>query len=133
MSFPDERVLQLHAERERQAGPLRVDAEDYSTDVLAAKTLNFIDGPNGTTPFFAYLATALPHDSYQQPRATRMQFKNEPIPHSPAFNEADMSDKPSWWRHLAPRKTRDIDNARRKEYASLLAVDDAVKSIFQTP
>ena len=106
--------------------------KDYSTDVLAAKTLNFIKAANGTTPFFAYLATRSPHDGYQPAVRYADAFKIEPIVHTAAFNEPDMSDKPSWWRHLEPRKTPDIDNARRKQYASLLAVDDAVKSIFGT-
>jgi len=106
--------------------------KDYSTDVLAAKTLKFIDASNGTTPFLAYLATRSPHDGYQPAVRYANAFKTEPIPHTAAFNEADMSDKPRWWRHLAPRKTPDIDGARRQQYASLLAVDDAVKEIFHT-
>jgi len=105
--------------------------QDYSTDVLAAKTIKFIKQSDGTTPFFAYLATRSPHDGYQPAVRYADAFKNEPIVHTPAFNEVDMSDKPTWWRNLAPRKLPDIDNARRKQYASLLAVDDAVKGIFQ--
>jgi N-acetylglucosamine-6-sulfatase len=106
--------------------------QDYSTDVLAAKTINFIKAANGTSPFFAYLATRSPHDGYQPAVRYADAFKNEPIVHTAAFNEPDMSDKPSWWGNLAPRKVQDIDGARRKEYASLLAVDDAVKGIFAT-
>jgi N-acetylglucosamine-6-sulfatase len=106
--------------------------EDYSTDVLAAKALNFLKQADATKPFFLYLATRAPHDSYTPAPRYVGRFKDEPVVHSANFNEPDMSDKPAWWRALTPRKLPDIDNARRKEYASLLAVDDAVKEIFST-
>src|SRR5206468_1380341 len=60
------------------------------------------------------------------------RFATEPIPHAPSFNEPDMSDKPSWWQARTPVKVPDIDNGRRKAYASLLGVDDLVKSVFDT-
>jgi N-acetylglucosamine-6-sulfatase len=106
--------------------------KDYSTDVLARKSVDFIKRADGKTPFFLYLSTRSPHDGYQPAVRYANRFKDEPIQHTANFNEADMSDKPSFWRKLAPRKTPDIDNARRKEYASLLAVDDGVESIFDT-
>jgi N-acetylglucosamine-6-sulfatase len=105
---------------------------DYSTDVLARKSIDFLKRSAGGKPFFLYLSTRSPHDGYTPAVRYANRFENEPIPHSPSFNEADMSDKPAWWRKLALRKVADIDGARRKEYASLLAVDDAVKSIFDT-
>jgi len=106
--------------------------KDYSTDVLARKSIDFIKGAKAGTPFFLYLSTFSPHDGYTPAVRYANRFKNEPIRHTASFNEADMSDKPAWWRALAPRKMPDIDNARRKQYASLLAVDDAVKAIFGT-
>ena len=104
--------------------------QDYSTDVLAGKALAFLKQANGSKPFFLYLATRSPHSGYVAAPRYEGRFKDEPIRHSPNFNEPDMSDKPAFWRALEPRKTPDIDNARRKEYASLLAVDDAVKKLF---
>ena len=61
-----------------------------------------------------------------------MRSRTQPIPHTAGLQRA---------RHVrqaaaggGPRTAQDpdIDNARRKQYASLLAVDDAVKEIFQT-
>ena len=106
--------------------------QDYSTDVLAGKALAFLKQVDTSKPFFLYLSTRAPHSGYAAAPRYVGRFKDEPIPHSPNFNEPDMSDKPAFWRALAPRKTPDIDNARRKEYASLLAVDDAVKELFAT-
>jgi N-acetylglucosamine-6-sulfatase len=130
-SFPDGAYYNYTLNENGKLVHYGSEPKDYSTDVLAAKTLDFINAADGTTPFFAYLATRSPHDGYQPAVRYANAFKDEPIPHTAAFNEADMSDKPSWWRALAPRKTPDIDNARRKEFASLLAVDDAVEEIFQ--
>lgn len=106
--------------------------QDYSTDVLAGKALDFLQRADGTKPFFLYLSTRAPHDSYAAAPRYVGRFKDAPIVHTANFNEPDMSDKPAWWQTLTPRQARDIDNARRKEYASLLAVDDAVKQIFGT-
>jgi VCBS repeat-containing protein len=103
---------------------------DYSTDVLAGKAVRFIDQADGRTPFFAYLSVRAPHDGYTPAPRHEGRFSQESISHSPNFNEADVSDKPAWVQALAPRKPRDMDGAQRKADASLLGVDDAVKSIF---
>src|SRR6188768_2332708 len=106
--------------------------QDYSTDVLAGKALDFLQRADGTKPFCRYLSTRAPHDSYAAAPRYVGRFKDATIVHTANFNEPDMSDKPAWWQTLTARQARDIDNARRKEYASLLAVDDAVKQIFET-
>ncbi len=54
---------------------------------------------------FSISSTRAPHDSYAAAPRYVGRFKDEPIVHTADFNEPDMSDKPSWWRHLAPRKT----------------------------
>ena len=106
--------------------------EDYSTDVISREAKDFLDQADAQNPFFLYLATAAPHDGWIAAPRHLGRFATEPIPHAPSFNEPDMSDKPSWWQARTPVKVPDIDNGRRKAYASLLGVDDLVKSVFDT-
>jgi N-acetylglucosamine-6-sulfatase len=132
VSFPDGAYYNYTLNENGRLVEYGSEPRDYSTDVLARKSVDFIKRADGTTPFFLYLSTRSPHDGYQPAVRYADRFMDEPIVHTPSFNEPDMSDKPSWWRALAPRKTPDIDKARHKQYASLLAVDDAVQSIFGT-
>ena len=49
------------------------------------------------------------------------------------FNEADVSDKPTWVQHLVgmgPELIRQQDLDRQHQFESLLAADDAVRDIF---
>jgi N-acetylglucosamine-6-sulfatase len=102
--------------------------EDYSTDVLTGKAVDFVRESAGG-PFFLFLAAKTPHDPYTPAPRHHGSFTGEPIPHSPNFNETDVSDKPRWWQGLSPLKLPDIDIARRGQYANLLALDEAVQSI----
>ena len=132
MSFPDGAYYNYTLNENGTLVKYGSKPQDYSTDVLAGKALDFLERADGTKPFFLYLSTRAPHDSYAAAPRYVGRFKDAPIVHTANFNEPDMSDKPRWWQALAPRQARDIDGARRKEYASLLAVDDAVKEIFGT-
>src|SRR5581483_4561738 len=59
-------------------------------------------------------------------------FADEPLPASPAFDEADVADKPPYVRRLpriTPAVRARIEQIYRAELASLLAVDDLVGRI----
>ena len=120
MSFPDGAYYNYTLNENGRLVRYGSKPQDYSTDVLAGKALDFLKQADRSKPFFLYLSTRSPHDSFAAPPRYVGRFKDEPIPHTPNFNEPDMSDKPAFWRAQTPRKTPDIDNARRKEYASLL-------------
>jgi N-acetylglucosamine-6-sulfatase len=60
-------------------------------------------------------------------------FDNEPLPHPPSFNEADLSDKPAFFRNLSlisPDEEQEITARHRDRLASLLAVDDLVGQVI---
>jgi arylsulfatase A-like enzyme len=112
------------------------DEGDYSTDVLSVQTQEFIDASvDAGEPFFAYVAPKAPHvtlvpaprheHAYDGAKAPRP-------PSSPAFNEKDVSDKPSWIRSL-PRLTTtqiaNIDNKHEGRVETLQAVDDLVEAV----
>jgi N-acetylglucosamine-6-sulfatase len=100
---------------------------DYSTDVLRDKALDFID--RSSEPFFLIYAPRAPHNNWKAAPRHVGHYRNEPVVHPPNFNEPDMSDKPAWWASLTPRNVSNVDGARRKEWDTTLALDDAIKAI----
>ncbi|HET7271741.1 MAG TPA: sulfatase [Rubrobacter sp.] len=109
---------------------------DYKTDVLSRKTNAFISNSvSQGTPFFAYVAPIAPHDPSTPVPRDAHTHDGVNGPRLPSFNEADVSDKPSWIRHL-PRLTSDqisgIDKRHEKRVESLQAVDDLVEGVVDT-
>jgi arylsulfatase A-like enzyme len=107
---------------------------DYSTDVLAAKAVQFVQANAGTSPFFLYFTPYAPHAPATPAPRYAGSFSSIP-PWRPAnFNEADVSDKPAWVQSIAlwsPTKIANQDTFDRKQLECLQAVDDAVGAIVQ--
>ncbi len=124
--------------------------EDYQTDVLAQEADNTIrrfHDEHPDQPWFVSLTPLAPHtggveaggpafweDPVPAPRHAGV-FKDEPISRGPAWNEADVSDKPKEIRDLKPIDAN-FDateiNATRKEYETLQALDEAVEKLVTT-
>jgi arylsulfatase A-like enzyme len=108
------------------------DPADYSTDVYKAHALDFLDAAPADEPFFLYFAPGAPH-APRTPAPRHSTLWNQlPVEHSPAFNEADVSDKPQWVQSRPPlgaAGVKQMDRFRRDQYASLAAVDEAIKAI----
>ena len=123
------------------------DVEDpalYQTDVYARKAVDYINRKApGDAPFFLSVAPLAPHTEAgwaathgdRNPRPAprhRGAFANAPLPMPPSFNEADVSDKPAHIRALpllGNPAIAQITKTYRSRLESLLAVDEAVKSI----
>jgi N-acetylglucosamine-6-sulfatase len=105
--------------------------QDYSTDVLANKAIDFVHRSKPGEPFFLYFAPRAPHNPWIAAPRHVGAFPRETYPKSPNYNEADMSDKPAWWRTQPLQNPGNDDEARRKQYDTLLAVDDAVRAIVR--
>jgi N-acetylglucosamine-6-sulfatase len=121
-------------------------ADDYQADVYARKSVETIRrlAPQAQ-PFFLSVAFLAPHSGgpreADDPRnqATpvpaprhRNRFAAEPLPTTPAFNEADVSDKPLAVRRralLGPQRVAAVTENYRQRLESLLAVDEAVAGI----
>lgn len=117
----------------------------YQTDVLARQAGSFIESSLAkSTPFFLTVATLAPHgekrkiDAPANPRAAprhRHRFRRARFPRTEAFNEADVSDKPSW---VQARPRLDSDTRQRlltryrDRLRSLLAVDEMVADLVAT-
>jgi N-acetylglucosamine-6-sulfatase len=104
---------------------------DYSTTVLADELRSFIG--EGARPFFAVYAPYAPHQPATPAPGDEGAFSDVPLPASPAFDEADVSDKPAFIRAL-PRLSAAAVNAltdrHRDALRSLLAVDRAIGDVI---
>lgn len=104
--------------------------EHYMTDVLAGKGTDFIArAVKDRRPFMLEIATFAPHGPYTPAPRDAGLFPGLKAPRGPAFNEADISDKPAWLSdhpRLRPRQLRKIDTAHRKRAQSVQAIDDLI-------
>ena len=103
------------------------DPEDYLTDVMREKAKTFIsDAVTAGEPFFLYLAFKSPHlPQIPAPRHEGMFQGITPL-RPPSYNEADVSDKPSWVQALAPQDSAELDQIRIDQLEMLQAVDEAI-------
>jgi N-acetylglucosamine-6-sulfatase len=87
------------------------------------------------TPFFLMLATNAPHRPSLHDERYDSWFTDVRVPRTPAYNEADTSDKSEWIRQLAPlseQEQEEYDSIYRDQLRSLKTVDAAIGSIIQT-
>jgi arylsulfatase A-like enzyme len=106
---------------------------DYLNDVLTDKALQVIRTARAAgQPIFLYVLPYTPHSpSVAAPRHEGM-FADARLPRTPAFDEADVSDKPAFIRHLPAldeHQIRRLEDEYRRRLASLQAVDDTVERI----
>jgi arylsulfatase A-like enzyme len=116
---------------------------DYSTDVFARQAKHFIrDSSRGSKPFFLWLGFDAPHTAHASfvkgcsgndpiPPDFKLvkRFRHTPLPRSPAYNEFDVSDKPSDVSGLPRISHHTFDNVRRRFQCTLgadLEVDKAI-------
>lgn len=109
--------------------------EDYLNDVLTEKAVQVIRNASAAAePFFLYVLPYTPHSpSVAAPRHEGM-FAEAQLPRTPAFDEADVSDKPAFIRMIPPLDEEDIgrlEREYRRRLASLQGVDDMVARIVE--
>lgn len=110
------------------------DVSQYSTDVLSQKAVNYINAST-SQPFFLYYVPKAPHGPFDVPTP---RHANDPKCSAvgtstwdrPNFNEADVSDKPSYIKNKAMLNPSIERTHRKKQCEMLQSVDDGVKSIF---
>jgi arylsulfatase A-like enzyme len=121
------------------------DPASYQADVYTRKAVDAVRrlAPGG--PFFLSVAYLAPHSGgpreSDDPRnlATpvpaprhRNRFAAEPLPVTPAFNEADVSDKPAGIRSrrvIPPGRVAAITENYRQRLESLLAIDEGLAEV----
>ncbi|HEV8563758.1 MAG TPA: sulfatase [Actinomycetota bacterium] len=103
---------------------------EYSTDVLTSEAVRFIDA--ASSPFFLYYAPAAPHPPALPPPRYAGEFADLSPWRPPSYNERDPREQPRWLTRLGrlgPTERARLDETRREQYRSLLAVDDGVARI----
>ncbi|HET7142764.1 MAG TPA: sulfatase [Anaerolineales bacterium] len=112
-------------------------ADDYSTDVIKQKSIDFINrNSTDNTPFFLLISVYAPHGpSIPAPRHAAM-FVDLEYPIGPSFNEADVTDKPALIQALTSTGDEtdqyDADNLYRRRAQSLQAVDELVTEVISS-
>lgn len=120
-------------------------AEDYQTDVLSRKAVDYINSRAiSSQPFFLWLTPLAQHvgfindgdtSSFVEPAPRHKgMLSSLPLPQPPSFNEADMSDKPSFIQArpvLDAGAIRYVTKRFQDERESLLAVDDMVANVIE--
>ena len=110
--------------------------EDYGTDVYVRQAKDFVTqaGKDGK-PFFGYIGVYAPHSpATPAPRHDGL-FADSKAPRDPAFNEADVSDKPKYIQDqavLPDAEVKKIDDLYRQRARSLQAVDEGVAGLVDT-
>jgi N-acetylglucosamine-6-sulfatase len=109
---------------------------DYLTDVISRKGQSFIRrSAQAGQPFMLELATFAPHGPFTPAPRDADKFPGLRAPRGPAFNEADMSDKPAWIKDhpkLTPKQITKIDTSFRKRAQAVQAVDKMIGDIEAT-
>jgi N-acetylglucosamine-6-sulfatase len=111
--------------------------EDYITDVILRKSLDFLrrTEANDAQPFFLHITPNAPHRPAEPAARHAGLMPGLKTPHTPNWNEADVSDKPGWLRNaftpFTAQNEADIDQLFRDRVLSMQAVDELVGSVVQ--
>ena len=112
-------------------GTVRRVGSQREFDQFAAQRLRrFIRRHRDTGPWFAVFAPTAPHGPYTPSPKHADDFDGVPWD-PPAFNEADMSDKPTWMRTLPPQDRRLMRQIYEGKLEELQDVDDQVGSVLK--
>ena len=111
--------------------------EDYLTDVLARKGSEFIESAAlaDRKPFLLELSTFTPHAPFTPAPRHARDFPNLRAPRTPAFDESDISDKPTWLaghKTLRARQLSSIDSGFRRRAQSVEAIDELLATLQET-
>ena len=112
-------------------------AQAYLTDVLARKLLRFVGHrAHSRHPFFALFTPLAPHVPATPAPRDASRLVGLPPWRPPSYDEADLSDKTTWWQQLPevfpPSQAASRDAVRQEQLETLLAVDDAVRALLDT-
>lgn len=107
----------------------------YATDHFADLTVTFLETAPADQPYFAMYTPSAPHDPWLPAPRDVGAFAATPVPSPSRRLYNDVRGKPRWIRERPPvthRLAATYRAQRRRERATLLAVDDAVRRIVET-
>jgi N-acetylglucosamine-6-sulfatase len=103
----------------------QLDGQRAADGFAADRLRGFVERHRDTGPWFAVWGPSIPHDPYRPSARHRHDFDGVPWD-PPAFNETDMSDKPSWLRDLPLQDRAEMRRAWEGKLEELQDLDDQV-------
>jgi N-acetylglucosamine-6-sulfatase len=106
--------------------------EEYSTTVFGEAAAQFIRDAPAAKPLFVYYAPYAPHEPDVPANQYASRFQNLPAWRPPNFDQRDVRGMPAYVRKqplLTRRQLMFVAQFRRRQYETLLSVDDEVGSI----
>jgi N-acetylglucosamine-6-sulfatase len=105
-------------------------AVEQDVDHLSRKAVGFVKSrAPSEQPFYLQVSAFEPHLPYFYPKRYAGAYDSKKAPKPPSFNEADVSDKPSYVRNrplLSGAKIKTLDKNYRKRLRGLRGVDDLI-------
>lgn len=118
-------------------GQIMSTSGQFEVDAVKSKALAFLDRATdqaGDPPFALFVWTLAPHlPAARHALRHANLYKEEGFNPSPSFNEADVSDKPTWVRDLPPISDEDraqLSEWHRNQLRSLRSVDEMVGAML---
>lgn len=107
-----------------------VQATGHTTEHLLTEAEAFVED-NDPRPFFVFFSPPEPHMPHIVPRRHQSAFARELAPHTPAFNEPDVSDKPRHLRFplLTAAMIGQVNENWRGALRSTMIVEEAVERL----
>jgi N-acetylglucosamine-6-sulfatase len=114
----------------------------YATDVISEKATDYITRTAGADPpfftadrpFLMWIGTKAPHQPATPAPRDESAYPDVSLPHTPSFDEKDVSDKPGWVSDNPPlslEQKKYMEELHRKRLQSMLAVDDMVGDLIK--
>jgi N-acetylglucosamine-6-sulfatase len=104
-------------------------SEDYSTDVLSRRAINFIWSTPRDQSLFLYLATYAPHGPFTPASRHVGELQGKVSTSRPASADASIAGEPAWNQGLPRVPQSTIESLRERQGETLMAVDDAVGAV----
>jgi arylsulfatase A-like enzyme len=108
---------------------------EHYTDWLSERAEKFIEAQQDSSqPFFMHIAPWDTHEPLYIPLRHRGAYLGQRAPRPPSFDEADLSDKPSWMRDEPPvyaRRAAEYDQLQVKRMQSALTLEDLCTNVLE--
>merc|ERR1711963_155263 len=106
--------------------------DDYFTDRVLARALDFLDNRNASKPFAMVLGTPASHAPFTPAPQYANEFSDIVAPRIPSHN-ADVGDSKHWFTRqggpLSDSALEEVDEIFRNRWRTLLSVDDLVEDV----
>lgn len=110
--------------------------DEHITDFYVQETAEFFtSAADAHQPFFAWLAVDAPHVEASPAPQDEDAFAGVGAPHTPSYNQADVSDMPAWVSGLPPLSAEaraDDDRRYRRRLQTLRGLDRELSTLVDT-